>query len=674
MNLQYSIDGATSWTTYSTIEESNHTPSTACVTVSSTIVGANVPAASNFAWRLDGTWSSGDYYFYVDNFLAVEDCVCVPPNNVIASLIEENSITIGWDQFGTITTGWNVEYGLAGFTQGSGTLLTVTSQEALVGGLDPNTEYDFYVQGDCSADQSTWTGPSTFTTACSLTSATFTEDFDAVSTPEVPNCWTAIAVGANQFVRCRTITTANPNSGPNHVEMYNSATNGAAEHVMLVGPGVNDLSSGSNQLRFFAKRGTNAVDLEVGTMSDPSDPTTFTLLTTISNLTTTHEQFIVTFDNYTGTDEYFVFKHANTAATQYVYIDDVIWEPIPSCPLPSNLEATNITLTEADLSWVDNAGASQWEVEWGAEGFVLGNGTNSTETTTNLSLTGLTDGTTYEFYVRADCGGDFSDWEGPIAFSTAISCEDIFFDNGGASSEYLPNSDEIYKICPENIGDYVKITFNSFITEDSLDGIYVFDGPDINSPLIPSSNGPGNSTVLSMPGAYWGDSVPGPFESTSPGGCLTLHFLSDGSTQLDGFEVEVECFGCSPTPGEGNEIDVCRLDDTLDLNLHVLKGTADDSSISGQWLFPAFPGFLFDDTLLLVTFLPPDLYSAFYVIQTPCGIDTTTLEFTIYPPSSAGENGTVSVCRNQPVNLFEALTGNADLGGQWYDPSGNPIS
>ncbi len=449
-----------------------------------------------------------------NNFLKPTLLDCDPPTNFQVQAVDTFEVELSWTDNTSGTGSYVIEYGPAGFTYGTGLSITAATSPATITGLDPSTEYDFYIYADCGGgDVSTLVGP----------------------------------------VSATTLNLCNPVS-----------------------------------------------DVEIDSIG----------------------------------------------------IDMVL------------------------ISWTAGGTETVWNIEYGPQGFVLGNGTLITGINDNpYLLVGLDSNADYDVYIQADCDPiDQSSWVGPIAFSTAISCEDIFFDNGGASSEYLPNSDEIYKICPENIGDYVKITFNSFITEDSLDGIYVFDGPDINSPLIPSSNGPGNSTVLSVPGAYWGDSIPGPFESTSPGGCLTLHFLSDGSTQLDGFEVDVECFGCNPTPGEGNEIDVCRLDDTLDLNLHVLKGTADDSSISGQWLFPAFPGFLFDDTLLLVTFLPPDLYSAFYVIQTPCGIDTTTLEFTIYPPSSAGENGTVSVCRNQPVNLFEALSGNADLGGQWYDPSGNPIS
>ncbi|MEX2485969.1 MAG: T9SS type A sorting domain-containing protein [Brumimicrobium sp.] len=96
----------------------------------------------------------------------------------------------------------------------------------------------------------------------------------------------------------------------------------------------------------------------------------------------------------------------------------------PTCQDPTALNASNITNNTADLSWTDNAGTGQWELEWGTQGFTQGSGTLETPTATTFNLTGLTQGTDYEFYVRADCGsGDFSSWVGPFTFSTVTPGE-----------------------------------------------------------------------------------------------------------------------------------------------------------------------------------------------------------------------------------------------------------
>ena len=41
--------------------------------------------------------------------------------------------------------------------------------------------------------------------------------------------------------------------------------------------------------------------------------------------------------------------------------------------------------------------------------------------------------------------------------------------------------------------------------------------------------------------------------------------------------------------------------------------------------------------------------------------------------SSAGDDGTMEVCQYQPFYLLDGLTGNVDLGGDWYDPGNNLI-
>ncbi len=94
-----------------------------------------------------------------------------------------------------------------------------------------------------------------------------------------------------------------------------------------------------------------------------------------------------------------------------------------SCPQPIDLEVTNITPFTADLSWVEDGTATEWEIEWGEGSFVQGMGTNVDVSATTYQLQGLTSDTDHRFYVRAKCGvGDESVWSGPSDFRTEISC------------------------------------------------------------------------------------------------------------------------------------------------------------------------------------------------------------------------------------------------------------
>lgn len=91
------------------------------------------------------------------------------------------------------------------------------------------------------------------------------------------------------------------------------------------------------------------------------------------------------------------------------------------CPAPISLTATSITSNSANLGWTALGTPTDFEVQWGSTGFVLGSGTIVTGLTANsYALSGLTPATTYQFYVRANCGtSEQSPWAGPFTFTTA---------------------------------------------------------------------------------------------------------------------------------------------------------------------------------------------------------------------------------------------------------------
>ncbi len=86
---------------------------------------------------------------------------CTSPSEVTAlrSLTDTSSATVNWSFDGTEST-WQVEYGVAGFTIGTGLSLFTYSPTTTVTGLIENVSYDFYVRSNCGATQnSEWIGP-----------------------------------------------------------------------------------------------------------------------------------------------------------------------------------------------------------------------------------------------------------------------------------------------------------------------------------------------------------------------------------------------------------------------------------------------------------------------------------------------------------------------------------
>lgn len=90
-----------------------------------------------------------------------------------------------------------------------------------------------------------------------------------------------------------------------------------------------------------------------------------------------------------------------------------------TCEKPTALTATNITANTADLGWTEMGSATTWDIELGAAGFTPTGEPTEANVSNPFSLTGLNAETTYEFYVRANCGNDTSDWTGPQQFTTA---------------------------------------------------------------------------------------------------------------------------------------------------------------------------------------------------------------------------------------------------------------
>jgi gliding motility-associated-like protein len=263
-----------------------------------------------------------------------------------------------------------------------------------------------------------------------------------------------------------------------------------------------------------------------------------------------------------------------------------------ACAQPGALNATGITQTDATLSWSAGA-ATSWEIIVQNAGGPIPSG-SGTQTNNNTAYPagGLTANTPYEFYVRADCNdgsGNFSAWAGPYPFTTLLAplgCGGNFVDSGGAAANYSGSEDITTSVCPDTPGDVVTVTFTEFNTEATWDGLYVFDGNSITSPLIASANAAGN-VPGGVPGSYWGTTIPGPFTSSSADGCLTFRFRSDAAVSNPGWIADVTC-GPPPT---------CRKPTAL-ANSTVTFNAADiswtqptnpDSSVAGAWQVLALP-------------------------------------------------------------------------------------
>ena len=361
-------------------------------------------------------------YYYIDDFVYEEIPSCLAPSDLAATNIMTTSADLGWTENGSASL-YNVEVVETGNTPTGTATDTGVANGFTKSGLLPSVTYDYYVQADCTGgDVSTWVGPYTFTTLCEPFTASYTQNFDAESTPDINACWSTILENPTSTYANIITSTAQSVSTSNSVRFYNSSD--STSDFYLVSPTFSDLDNTKRVVfQLYQNQGTSDDGdvVEVGTMTDPSDASTYTTFQTITYEERTEDSWtniVVNFDTYAGTDNYVAIKINFGGTYNYYYIDNFVYEEIPSCLEPSDLTATNIMATSADLGWTENGTASTYNVEVVLAGDAATGTATDTAVANGFTKSGLADNTDYEYYVQAICGGDTSAWSGPYAFTT----------------------------------------------------------------------------------------------------------------------------------------------------------------------------------------------------------------------------------------------------------------
>ncbi len=340
-------------------------------------------------------------------FMVIDPPACMPPIELTAD-VTATTANLGWTSTGTL---FDIKWGLSGFDiDTQGTLIEGASNPYLLSELDPQTTYQYYVRRDCTVDDdgySLWAGPFTFTTLCVPVSV-LNENFDGVTagTGVLPVCWSKIGTSAAY------VNTTSPYSAPNNLYMYKSTN----IDNYLVTPYLDNLADNTHWLRFRARTtSTSSTTLTVGYLTDVTDASTFVEIETITFVGTAYptEDFIIFPWNLPVGAKHIAFRNNTNLRT--IYLDDIRWEAAPTCMYPMSLNSSNISASSTILSWAGTG--TLYDIEYGLSGFTPGTGTTIPGVSNPYTLTGLTGGATYQFYVRQDCGNnDYSTWSGPHTF------------------------------------------------------------------------------------------------------------------------------------------------------------------------------------------------------------------------------------------------------------------
>src|SRR5690606_25066611 len=106
---------------------------------------------------------------------------------------------------------------------------------------------------------------------------------------------------------------------------------------------------------------------------------------------------------------------------------------------------TAATTDSVSLAWTPNGSETQWDVVYAPASITDPNSLTPVESSPNapeIILTGLTDGTSYNAWVRSVCGEPDGNgaWIGPLTFSTACFATGLLDENFDSSNVGgLPN-------------------------------------------------------------------------------------------------------------------------------------------------------------------------------------------------------------------------------------------
>ena len=359
---------------------------------------------------------------YLDDVVLDFAPSCHEVANILVSDITTNQATISWTPvFEGVS--WEVEYGPAGFEQGSAAGTTLTSQDTflILTNLTSGTLYDVYVRQICTGnDESPWSNRVSFSSDCTPLSLPYTENFDDASYTATtyntagmaPLCWKTTTDNTS-YPAPHIIGSGSywyHNSGANSMVF---TTSSAGYNAYAVLPAF-DVPLNTLKLNFWrAMESASYGQLQVGYVTDINNiATSFTSVANITTITNANGGGVDSVDFATiasvPTNGYIAFYWTTVGATTYYSccIDDinVTTSYVPAAdPTVVTNQASAVGTTTATLNGAvfnpDEVTITARGFEWKAvsdANYTVVTLTGTSNTLTH-NLTGLTANTAYTY-------------------------------------------------------------------------------------------------------------------------------------------------------------------------------------------------------------------------------------------------------------------------------------
>ncbi|HLW30284.1 MAG TPA: T9SS type A sorting domain-containing protein [Brumimicrobium sp.] len=361
---------------------------------------------------------------------------------------------------------------------------------------------------------------------------------------------------------------------------------------------------------------------------------------------------------------------------------------------------------------------------------------NDVSTTNSFGITNLSPNIQYDAYVQADCGGgDESAWEGPLNFTTLCTpstgvdtqtaCGSFTWTGGDGAVYTASNNTATYTFTGGAANGCDSIVTLDLTMTTTVAGTDVQSACDsylwINGVTYTADENTATHTIVG--GSVHGcDSI------------VTLNLTINNSAT--GIDTQTACGSFTWTGGDGavytasnntatytftgGAANGCDSIVTLDLTINIAVTGTDTQSACGSFTWTGGDGAVYTSSNNTATYtftggaangcdsiVTLDLTINSSVTgtdtQSACGSYTwidgveytanensatytlvggaangcdsiVTLNLTMHPAISAGNDNAITVCLNEPVNLAPLLSSGADAGGTWIAPNGSTLT
>ncbi|PJX20814.1 hypothetical protein CAP47_11285 [Psychroflexus sp. S27] len=396
----------------------------------------------------------------------------------------------------------------SGTTNPGDTAVTVT-------GLTAATVYDFYILSNCDANGlSDYEGPESFQTACETFVPDYLEDFSGF----LPVCWEEaedgdFATGPASYGSGAWTPDGFLNNRYSGAARINLSTTTRSE--WLISPAF-DLSVDGYEVVFdigitaFTGSDNSAMgsDDEVYALYS-LDGVTWTVLQTWeagSEPSNTGETVAFDLSGITGANVKFAIYatdgDVNDSEDYNIFIDNFKVRTPLICPEVYDLSVSNITQTEAELTWTDNTEAVNgyvWRVfEEGEDpetATAVATGTTTAGEVT-VTVTGLSANSSYDAYVQADCVADWLSYiSSAVQFETAFGATIVTPGTTETIDHCYENDDFKEWLFESSDGSTLTIEFEQGTLETNYSGgtfddLMIYDGNDDTGIVLYDSDNP----------------------------------------------------------------------------------------------------------------------------------------------------------------------------------------